>query len=183
MSEAEGIQELNLNFGDGGDKPIQAREMGEFPLIDEGTYEARVENIDVKDTKEKDGVVQKTSDGQQARYLNVKYKIMGGDFDGQFVWGINSIRFPENPLDDNKKERQTREFFLGWLNKITGTGWEDTQQNLNLKNLVGSEVKIVVTHQTYEGKPRASVNRVLGIDDPSPESSSGKDLDSLRKTI
>lgn len=162
---------LNLNFG--GVKAASG-----YAPIPEGTYDARIEEIEVKDTKEKDGVQQKTSDGKQAQYLNVKYKITeDGPAEGRFVWGINSIRFPDNPLDDTEKERQTREIFLSWLNTATGTDWGNTEENLSLSALVGSPVRLVITHRTYQGEVQNNVKKVMP-----PENDNGS-ISSLKSNV
>ena len=160
---------IDLDFG--GTKAASG-----FAPIPEGTYDARVDEIEVKETKDKDGEKQVTSDGQQARYLNVKYKIMGGDYDGRFVWGINSIRFPASPVDDTEKERQTREIFLSWLNTVSGTNFEDSKQSLDLNNLVGSNVKLVVIQDEYQGNINNKVKRVM-------EPGDGDTLDAIRRTL
>jgi hypothetical protein len=159
--------ELDLNFG--GVKGSTG-----FDAIPAGSYNARIENIEVKETKPRDGVVQETSDGQQARYLNVTYKIMGGDYDGRKIWGINSVRFPADPLDDTKDERQTREIFLGWLNTVSGADFNDQTGGVDLNALLGSEVSIIVDVDTsYDGTPRNKVSRVRAMDAENP-------LDALR---
>lgn len=162
---------LHMNFG--GVKAASG-----YAPIDEGTYDARIEEIEIKDTKEKEGVQQVTSDGKQAQYFNVKYVITEeGKFEGRFVWGINSIRFPENPLDDSEKERQTREIFLSWLNTVTGADWGDTEENLSINALVGSPVRLVITHRTYQGEVQNNVKKVL------PMEEGGSDLDALRNNV
>jgi hypothetical protein len=161
-----------LNFNFGGTKPSA----GGFEAIPEGTYLARIDKIEVKDTKPKEDVPQKTSDGKPAQYLNPTYKITEGNYEGRLVWGINSIRFPANPLDDTDDERKTREIFLGWLNTVTGTDWADTDQQLNLNNLVGSVVRIVVTQGEWQGKTTNSVKKVLPVGEED-------NLDTLRRTI
>jgi len=132
-----------------------------FETLPEGTYNARIDEIEVRETKPKEGEEQIASDGTPARYFSVKYKIMGGDYDGRFVWGINSVRFPKTALDDTKKERQTREIFLSWLNLVTGTDFAGSGQSLNTDNLVGAGVRLVITVRTYEGEPQNNVKRVL----------------------
>jgi hypothetical protein len=149
---------LNLNFT--GTKASTG-----FTPLPENTYDVRIDSIEVNDTKEKDGVAQKTSDGKQAQYLNVAYKVTSGEYEGRLVWGIHSIRFPDNPLDDTEKEKQTREIFLGWLNTVTGTDFGDSNQELNLNNLVGSPCRAVVTIREYQGDPRNNIKRILPPED------------------
>lgn len=150
---------LDLDFG-GGTKAAAG-----FAVLPKGTYDAVIDEVTVKDTNAKEGVEQEASDGTQAQYLNPKYKIVGGDYDGRFVWGINSIRFPKDALDDEKKERETREIFLAWLNLVTGTDFGGGNTNLNLNNLVGAKVRIVVTQSEWQGNPKNDVNRVLARED------------------
>lgn len=163
---------MGMDFNFGGVKAASG-----FDPLPEGTYNARIEEIEVRDTKEKEGVQQKTSDGQQAQYLNVTYKIQGGDYDGRFVWGINSIRFPSDPLDDTDKERQTREIFLSWLNTVTGTDFADGEHELELSRLVGSPVRLVVTQREYNGNVTNNVKRVLSPEDDA------SNLEAVRRTL
>lgn len=152
-----------------------------------GRVRARVEEIEVKDTNDKDGVKQETSDGKQAQYLNVKYKVLpdqtAKDADGKeisvggrVVFGINSIRFPDNPLDDTDKERTTREMFLSWLNVAGGTNFEDHEGGIDFKSFYGTEVDLVCTIGSYEGKPKQNLARVTEPSDDGP-------LDSLRSRL
>lgn len=165
---------LDLNFGG-----VEASS-GAFPAMPEGTYDAIVYGIEVKDTKAKEGVEQKASDGSQAQYLNVQYKIVDdredGKYEGRFVWGINSIRFPADPADDSEKERTTRQMFLNWLNTVTGTDFAGTNQELNLQNLYGSKVRLVVTQREYEGDIQNNVKKVLAPQDED-------NVDALRRTL
>lgn len=162
---------LNMDFGGG----TKAR--GGFEPLPEGTYNARIDEIDVKDTKEKEGVPQKTSDGNQAQYLNVKYKITDGDYEGRVVFGIQSIRFPDEALNDTDKERTTREMFLAWLNTVTGTDFAGTQQELDLKKLVGSPVRLVINHREYQGEIQDNIKKVL------PHSDENEALESVRRSL
>lgn len=161
---------LNLDFG--GTKAASG-----FDPLPEGTYNVRIDDIEVKDTKPKDGIEQKASDGSQAQYLNVTYKVMDGDYEGRLVWGINSIRFPADALDDEKKERQTREIFLSWLNTVSGTDFADSKQNLDLKSLVGSKCRIVVTQREYNSQVSNNVKRVLAPED------NAASLDAVRRSL
>lgn len=172
MSDQGGI---DLNFGGDEANPIKP---ATFEPVPPGTYSAVIDDVDVKNTNPKDGVAQVASDGTPARYLNVKYKINQGDYEGRFVWGIQSIRFPKDPLDDTKDERQVREIFLGWLNTVTGTDFAGTNQQFNPKLLMGAEVSLVVSvDSSYDGKPR---NKVMRVEEKGAEGSS---LDSLRRTL
>ena len=162
---------LNLNFG--GVKASTG-----FAIITSGTYDMRIEELEVRDTKPKEGIDQKASDGSKASYLNVQYKVTEeGSEKGKNCFGINSMRFPADPLNDTAKERQTREIFLSWLNTVTGTDWDDTDADLNLKNLIGSPVRVSVIESSYDGNPKNEVKRVMAP-------GSGKDnLDAVRRTL
>lgn len=161
---------LNLDFG--GTKAASG-----FEPIPESTYNVRIDDIEVKDTKEKEGIQQKASDGSQAQYLNVTYKVMDGDYEGRLVWGINSVRFPADALDDEPKERQTREIFLSWLNTVSGTDFADSKQELDLKSLIGSKCRIVVTQREWDGTVRNNVKRVLVPED------GAQSMDALRRSL
>lgn len=162
---------LNLDFG--GAKAST----GGFEPLPEGTYNVRIDDIEIRDTKEKEGVAQKTSDGKPAQYLNVTYKVMDGDYEGRLVWGIHSIRFPDDALDDTEKERQTREIFLQWLNTVTSTDFSDTSTELDLKSLIGSPCRLVVTQREYQNKVSNNVKRVLPMDDTDAK------LENVRRTL
>lgn len=174
---------VNMDFNFGG---VEGKTGGNFEPF-QGTVRAVIEAFEIKDTKPKEGVEQKASDGTPARYVNTTYKVLEGeealdsqnetiDVSNRKVWGITSIRFPEDPLDDSKDERTTRELFLGWLNTISGADFDDHEGGVDFNAFVGNEVTLVCTIGSYNGKPNQNVKRVM-IEDPN------SDLDSMRSGL
>lgn len=54
---------------------VELERKGKFTVIPEGDYDLACLEAEVKDTKAGNG-----------RYIKAKFKVVGGDFDGRFIW-------------------------------------------------------------------------------------------------
>lgn len=167
-----------LNFDFGSDEKIKAS--SGFDPFEDGTYIARIEKLEVKETKPKEGVEQKASDGTPAQYFNIQWKLVENEKnDGRVVFQIVSIRFPVNALDDTENERKTRESFLSWLNTVTGTDFAGTNQALSINNLVGAKARLVIVTKfnDYKQEKQNEISRVLPLEDVKT------DVDAMRRKL
>lgn len=167
---------LDLDFGGG------AKAEAASSVFEDGSYNAFIEKVEVKNTKPKDGVEQKASDGSPARYLNIQWRLRGNEKnDKRVLFQIVSMRFPQNALDDEEKERTTRNSFLHWINTVTGTDLAGSKQSLSINNLLGSEATLVVAtrYNDFKGEKENYIVKVS----PKGEAGGGDSLDSIRRTL
>lgn len=124
---------LDLNFGGKDDDDG-------FPIVEEGVYELRVRDVEVRTNKAKTG-----------QYLRFTYDIL----DEPYV--SKKMR-----LWDNRSLSPTAKRFLrDTLEAITKEPWRDDNMSLDPKDLVGLNVKGIVVHETYEDTnvPEGDPNR------------------------
>ena len=110
-------------------------------LIDEGWYRAEIKDFDVK-----------RKDENSSLYLNWRFQIIDGDFDGQSVWDITSLS--SKSVWKLKSLATAANLFLT----------KDTLISEQANALIGRKIAIQVYHDEWNGTKRAKVSMYASIE-------------------
>lgn len=114
---------------------------GGFDTVPKGTYAAVVYAVE-----------QKYSNTSGQPYLNWQFKIQGGEQNGRIVFDATSLQ----PKALWKLKAH--------LKAIDPSLSLDGMCDLDTDELLGSECRVVVDHEMYDGEPRARVKKLLAAD-------------------
>lgn len=107
-------------------------------IVPEGMCLLRLEDVEVKDKKGTTG---------ESRYLNFRFQPVFPEevANCRPVWHVASLT------------PQSRWALKDTLEAITGSAWDQDGMDLDPRELIGSIVQAAITHEMYEGKPRAKI--------------------------